>query len=167
MKRLFLLILGAIIGFGICYYFFNSKTQTEEPMAQPPKGVITPAQAETLDQAFDSRHQLISDSIVKRPDNRSSWYSLQDMRDYLDYAESQAKGLGYQMDGVRIYLGAHADEGPKVGYTTMFLVPTGTRNVSEGGMVPSMQGPSGDIPGGDGLNNGGDGNPPQANYPNN
>lgn len=167
MKKLILLLIGAIIGFAICYYYFNSQTQTEKSMANPPKGVITPAEAKVLDAAFDSRHQLISDSIVRRPDNRSAWWSLQDMRDYLSYADQQARDLGYTMDGVRVYLGAHANEGKEVGYTTVFIAPTGSKNVSEGGMVNMAQGGSGDIPGGSPLNDGSNGFPPNANYPNN
>ncbi|MBT8267139.1 MAG: hypothetical protein KJO41_07515 [Bacteroidia bacterium] len=166
MKKLLLLLLGLALGIAICYLFINPK-DTKEALAKPPAGVITPSEAKTLDAAFNSRHQLISDSIVKRPDNRSSWYSLQDMRDYLSYAEGQARDLGYTMDGVRIYLGAHANEGNQVGYTTMFLVPTGTKKVSEGGMITINMQDSGDIPGGSGFNNGGNGYPPNANYPNN
>ena len=130
-----------------------------------PKGLITPAEAKALDKAFDSRHQLISDSIVKRPDNRSSWYSLEDMRAYLNLAEAEAKTAGYTMDGIRVYLGAHADDGNDVGYTTMFFIPTGTKNQSEGSMINMNLRKSGDIPGGNGLNGGDDGDPPPANYP--
>jgi hypothetical protein len=131
-----------------------------------PKGVITPAEAKVLDQAFNTRHQLISDSIVKRPDNRSSWYSLTDMRDYLNYAENEAKGLGYTMDGVRVYLGAHATVKGQVGYTTMFFIPTGFQSVSEGNMLGfSTRGGGKDIPGVGGMNGGEDGDPPGANYP--
>ena len=78
------------------------------------------------------------------------------MRDFLTTAESQAKDLGYTMDGVRLYLGAYPDDGSNVGYTTMFLIPTGTRNTSEGNVVNmNMQpGTSNDIPGANGLNDG-------------
>lgn len=129
-------------------------------MANAPKGVITPDEAKVLDQAFDSRHKLISEDIVKRPDNRSSWWSLQDMKDYLEYAEAQVKELGYEMNGLRVYLGAYPDtkEGP--GYTTMFMVPTAdTSKGKDGGGLKS------DVPGADGLNGGAPGRPPSANYP--
>jgi len=52
------------------------------------------------------------------------------MRDYLNYAENESKDLGYTMDGVRVYLGAHATT-KEVGYTTIFLVPTGVENTSQ------------------------------------
>ena len=91
-------------------------------MAQPPRGVITPAEAKTLDQAFDSRHQLISNSIVKRPDNRSSWYSLQDMRDYLDYAACLGNGatLGFSNPSKCIWKDCAVDKLDSLGATLGF-----------------------------------------------
>ena len=129
-------------------------------MANAPKGVISPDEAKTLDQAFTARHDLISNNILKRPDNRSSWWSLQDMKDYLEYAEAQVKELGYEMNGVRVYLGAYpeAKEGP--GYTTMFMVPTADIPQGKDG-----SGGNSDVPGADGLNGGEDGHPPMSNYP--
>jgi len=84
----------------------------------------------------------------------------------LNYAENESKELGYTMDGVRVYLGAYPTE-KEVGYTTMFLVPTGVKNISQGSstlfnMLPPG---SGDIPGGSPLNDGPGVNPPPANYP--
>ncbi len=167
MKNLLLFVVGAIVGAAIVY-FVCCKPLTEE-MVDTPKGIITPEQATILDEAFNSRHQLISDSIVKRSDNRSSWYSLKDLRDYLTLAEKQASGLGYTMNGVRIYLGAYPNIANEVGYTTMFFIPTGTQNtMAEGNMNPLHFAPppnNPDIPGGNGLNDGTPGIPPGANYP--
>lgn len=167
MKNVALFVIGLIIG-GLAVYIFYEKES--QPIAEDiikPNGLITPSEAKTLDQAFNSRHQLISDSIVKRPDNRSSWYALEDMRNYLNYAENQAKDLGYTMDGVRVYLGAYPNVNDQIGFTTMFFIPTGYQTTSKGGMVLSnttMQ-KGGDISGGYGLNIGSDGDPPSANYP--
>ncbi|MCF6295506.1 MAG: hypothetical protein L3J25_07430 [Flavobacteriaceae bacterium] len=166
MKKLVFLFFGIVIGVGVSYFYFNEQEVTLEEEIVKPKGLITPDEAKALDQAFNSRHALISDSIVKKPDNRSSWYSLEDMKNYLKYAENQSRELGYTMDGVRVYLGAHADVKEEVGYTTMFLVPTGTKSISQGSMLNvSLQGGGGDISGGPGLNGGKDGEPPNANYP--
>ncbi|WP_417858678.1 hypothetical protein [Xanthomarina gelatinilytica] len=166
MKNFSLLVLGIIIG-ALATYFFCPMCDDDntEVGIVAPKGLITPEEAKTLDQAFNSRHALISDSIVKRPDNRSAWWSLEDMKNYLKYAENESKELGYTMDGVRVYLGAYPTEA-KVGYTTMFMVPTGVENISQGNsslfnMLPPG---GGDIPGG-GLNGGDPGMPPPANYP--
>ena len=164
MKNFALFVIGLLIG-GLAVYFFYEKEG--QPLATDlikPNGLITPSEAKTLDQAFNSRHQLISDSIVKRPDNRSSWYALEDLRNYLTYAEKQAKDLGYAMDGVRVYLGAYPDTDNKIGLTTLFFVPTGHENTSKGSMI-SIQNGSPDIQGADGLNLGSNGYPPSASYP--
>lgn len=166
MKNFLVFIVGAIIG-AAAIYFYCCKDDMKVEMTEP-KGIISPDEAKTLDQAFDSRHQLISDSILKRPDNRSSWYSLSDMRSYLNSAEKQTDGLGYKMNGIRVYLGAYPNTANQPGYTTMFFVPTGFRTLAKGTMNPFnfMQSPKNqDIPGGIGLNMGGGGNPPDANYP--
>lgn len=167
MKKIMYVLLGAALGvLGSYLYCSNCQVAETPPEVVAPRGIITPAEATALDQAFNTRHELISDSIVGRPDNRSSWYSLQDMKDYLSYAESQAKDLGYTMDGIRVYLGAHATVDSVPGYTTLFFIPTGSEAVSEGSTAPlSARTGSGDIPGGNGLNDGGLGDPPSANYP--
>ena len=126
-----------------------------------PKGLITPAEAKTLNDAYSARHQVISNRVTMRPDNRSSWYSLQDLQDFLSSAASQASELGYEMDGIRIYCGAYPDENGEVGLSTSFIVPTGTP-IEGGG---EGNGGSGDIQGANGLNKGGQGDPPGANYP--
>lgn len=121
-----------------------------------PSGVITSKEAQTMDQAFDERYAAMSKCIGK-DDNRSSWWSLDDMRNFLNYAENQARELGYTMDGVRIYEGAHGEKG----YTSMFIAPTGSKGT--GGSRQAAG--NGDIPDCDALNDGGNGNPPSANYP--
>ena len=70
----------------------------------------------------------------------------------------------YTLDGLRVYLGAYPSKGGETGLTTMFIVPTGVKDTSQGSMF-SIKAGSGDIPGGDGLNFGQEGDPPGANYP--
>lgn len=161
-----MLIIGILIGALVMYYynFYLDK----DKLVSAPKGLITPDQAKTLDQAYNLRYQLISDSIVtgRSGDNRSSWYGLSQVRDYLTHAENEAKQLGYTMDGVRVYMGAYPDLNGKAGYTTMFFIPTGKLNKADATMFNfSMQSTRRDIPGGEGLDMGGMGNPPEANYP--
>ncbi len=124
-----------------------------------PKGVITPKEACTLDAAYDQRYKLISKTILCRPDNRSVWFSLEDLRDYLTYAEHQAKEQGYEVDGIRIYMGAYPEVKGEAGYTTVFLVPTTPDSLGKDEMS------SADISTVNALNYGGQGNPPGANYP--
>ena len=152
-----------VIGIAAAYYYLSSNQNLEE--MTKPKGLITPSEIKTLDQAYNSRHTLISDSLIDRPDNRSSWYSIEEIESYIAYAKEQADSLGYTLDGLRLYAGAYPDtkEGP--GLMTMFFVPTGSKNVSEGSMLTTLQGGGNDIQGADGLNRGSKGDPPSANYP--
>ncbi|NRB59132.1 MAG: hypothetical protein HRU50_04230 [Winogradskyella sp.] len=123
-------------------------------MSQP-KGLITPAEAQRLNDAYSSRHNLISQDITKRDDNRSSWVSLEDLKAFIEYAENQAKDLGYEMNGIRIYSGAYPTDNGQAGYTTAFLVPT----------TKGQNGNNSDISKADCLDRMGNGFPPGANYP--
>ena len=160
-------IVGIVIG-ALAMYLYCCQPNSESMISkQAPKGLITPDQAKTLDRAYNPRCKLISDSIVRRKggDNRSSWYGLNQVRDYLNYAEKEAKELGYTMDGVRIYLGAHPDQNGEAGYTTMFFIPTGQLNNAKASLFNfSMESTGIDIPGGGGLDMGNMGEPPSANY---
>jgi hypothetical protein len=128
------------------------------------KGLISPAEAKKLNDAYTTRHTLISKDITKTDDNRSSWYSLEDLKAYLEYAEKQACDLGFEMNGIRIYCGAHEPEevceSDAEGLTTLFLIPTTAADEGKGGGDANP-----DISDANGLNNGGHGKPPGANYP--
>ena len=155
MKKIPYLIIGLIIGYLANMFIGTQEPPTDAVNIVKPKGVITAKEAMLYDKNYNPRYELISDSILGKPDNRSSWYALSDMKNYLEYAQHVSDSLGYQMDGIRVYLGAHQPEG----YTTMFFVPTGFKT---GGMLPQK---SNDIEGAGGLNNGNTGVPPNANYP--
>lgn len=73
-------------------YFYCCKTNEEGMVGNSPKDLITADQTKTLDHAYNSRYKLISDSIERRSrgDNRSSWYGLGELRNYLIYAEKEA-----------------------------------------------------------------------------
>lgn len=163
MKKLAYLFIGLLIGFLACKYLFNQSLTDNNMGIIKPRGVISPKKAKELDQNFNARHAVISKEIGVA-DNRSSWYSLEDLENYLAYAKNQADSLGYKMDGIRVYAGAHGEKG----LTTMFLVPTSNSKIQKGSTSPfgiMTQGGSGDIGGADPLNGGGDGNPPSHNYP--
>jgi hypothetical protein len=126
-----------------------------------PKGLITPAEAKTLNDAYTKRCELISKDITKRPDNRSSWYALEDIENFIAYAKAQAKELGHEMNGIRIYCGAYPEVDGKAGYSTSFIIPTTSGDGKE--LDEDVDNP--DLSGGNGLNDGGKGMPPSANYP--
>ncbi|WP_299779813.1 hypothetical protein [uncultured Formosa sp.] len=130
-----------------------------------PKGLITPEEAKILDKAYNPRYDLLSNSVLKRKDNRSTWYALEEIETFLAYAKQQASDLGYSLDGIRIYEGAYPEVKGVAGYTTMFMIPTGTSKKIKKSILKSTSSESEDIPEGDGLNMGQGGNPPEANYP--
>ncbi|WP_405571722.1 hypothetical protein [Winogradskyella sp. Asnod2-B02-A] len=170
MKNFGSLILGILLG-ALAMYFYCSKDadKTEGPVAvAAPYGIISPAKIDSLTQAYNQRHKIISDSLFKKSktkDNRSSWYKLEVIEDYIKYAKHQASENKYTMDGLRLYLGAYPDvSAEEPGLTTLLFVPTGYKNTSEGSFF-SMQGRSNDLDDSDGLNLGKEGMPPGANYP--
>jgi hypothetical protein len=169
MKNLGSLILGIILGALAMYFYTSIDLGVAEPIEIiKPAGLITSNQASNLDKAYNLKHTIINDSLFKKStdggDNRSSWWALSDIQNYVNYAKNQASDLGYTMDGLRVYLGSYPDANGETGLTTMFFVPTGYKNTSQGSMIP-IQGGSGDISGADGLNFGNNGQPPSANYP--
>lgn len=174
MKNLGTLILGIIIG-GLIMYFYTQNEEKEtsvmkvmsDRQVQRPNGLISPNEARTLDQAYNERYNIINDSLFKNAkteDNRSSWYKLEDIENYLIYAKQQAHNDGFTMNGLRLYLGAYPDDNGEKGLTTLFFIPTGYKNVAKGSMF-SLQDDGGDLTKSDGLNLGGGGMPPRANYP--
>jgi hypothetical protein len=168
MKNFGLLILGIIIGALAMYFYCCRDVETVVDVEiNKPNGLITPKEARALDQAYDLKHQIINDSLFKKSatgDNRSAWWSIEDIQSYINYAENQAGELGYTMDGLRLYLGSYPDDNGETGLTTMFIIPTGSESVAQGSMFTLPQG-SNDIPGANGLNKAGNGHPPGANYP--
>jgi hypothetical protein len=168
MKNFGLLILGIIVGASAMYFYCIKDETVAVNSLSAPKGLITPEQAKVLDVAFDLKHRIINDSLFKKStdggDNRSSWWSIADIQNYINHAENETGELGYTMDGLRLYLGSYPDTKGETGLTTMFFIPTGYKNTAQGSML-STRGASRDIIDADGLNVGQNGNPPSANYP--
>ena len=172
MKKLALLLLGVLLGFLLCYFFYGKEAMTDDDIVdpKPPTGYIEAPKMKAMSDAFTERHNIINKAL-NIDDNRSTWYSLKQMRQFLDYAEFKNKGTEHEMDGVRIYQGVRGDG---IGLTTMFLVPTSSSiktqdRYSKGSMFNlnlSARAGGGDIPGAGGMDYGGNGNPPGQGYPN-
>ncbi|MCC1483670.1 hypothetical protein [Winogradskyella immobilis] len=129
------------------------------------KGLITSTEAKKLNDEWgetraEAMNQCISDVTGGKvtEDNRSSWWSLEDLKAYIKHAKKQAKKLGYEMNGIRVYCGAHSEDDC---YATSFIVPTYAGGLGK----DDGDGDNGDIPGGDGLNKGPEGDPPGSGYP--
>jgi len=146
MKKLGYIILGILLGLLGAYLYCNYYCHADDVKAmviKKPKGVITAASAQDLNDNWTRERQAANDSAARQygrnKDNRWAWWSLEDMRDYLNYAENQSDSLGYTMDGVRMYLGVYAPNAgqAKKNLTTMFMVPTVTKKTQEASLVPS------------------------------
>ncbi len=140
MKKLSYIIIGFLIGAFATYYLCPRPVedmQTDIEIVKP-KGVISVKEAIALNDNWTRTRQAAVDSAAGKVDHRWTGWSLEDIRDYLDYAEKECSNLGYTMDGIQVYLGVYGDSQSenKAGYTTMFIAPTGTKSISKGSMSP-------------------------------
>ncbi|MEP1489445.1 MAG: hypothetical protein ABJK28_13570 [Algibacter sp.] len=143
MKKLSYIIIGALIGAFATYYFCPRTLEAEkESKIVKPKGVISVEDAIALNNNWTKYRKAAVDSAAQKQgrkvDKRSTKWKLEDIRNYLDYAEAESKYMGYTMDGIKVYLGVYGeDAGPeKSNYTTMFIAPTGGISLSEASVVP-------------------------------
>lgn len=136
---------------------------------------ITAEEAKELNQNFLKAKGKALDKIVeketgkpKEKDAISSWFSLDELKEYIAYVEEQGKEKDITVNGLRIYFGSYSDNeknNKKKGLSTVFLVPTQPRVGAQqkdgltGDEVPS------DITDIDGLNGGNMGRPPSKEYP--
>jgi hypothetical protein len=86
-----------------------------------PKNTITVKEASVLATNFNTRHEAMSE-LIGKPDNRSSWYSLSEIKEYIAYIENEGATKGLDVDGVRIYFGAYNED--RGNYSTLVFVPT-------------------------------------------
>ena len=128
---------------------------------------ITPTQAKSLNDNFVKTRSKAIDKAIGKKDAISSWFSLEEIKDYIDYVEKEAKDRKITINGIRVYFGAYGkneDKSVKKNMSTVFMVPTTPKQGSQ------QKDGSGD-PGGtdvgdmDGLNMGTLGDPPSATYP--
>lgn len=137
---------------------------------EKPKGVISVEEAKELNDNLtrQKKESRGGTRITELDDNRSCWWSLEDLEKYIAYAKYESKENGYTMNGLRIYMGAYGPE--KNGETTLFMVPTSEKkdnftenNEENGGENPPQDPPN--IPGMSPLNGGVGGDPPGNPYP--
>ena len=115
-----------------------------------PRGIISAEEAKKLSDNWTNLRARANNDAAGQPDNRSSWYSLDDMQNFLNYIKDNNKDV----NGVRFYLGVQTSKEDPKGMTTVFMVPTQEKD-----------GKNIDIEGADGMDNGEIGDPPSANYP--
>lgn len=141
MKKLGFIILGFLLGALLTYYFCPRQIDTTEEMnIIKPKSVISVAQAKALNANWSQYREAAVDSAAKKQgrdkDNRWTHWSLDDVENYIAYSKNQADSLGYEMTGIRVYLGVYGDNAgqSKKNLTTMFMVPTGKKSHAEASM---------------------------------
>ena len=140
-----------------------------------PKGLISPAKAKELNQEFIKTRSKELNKIVeriskkpKKKDALSSWFSIDELKNYIAYVEAEGTKKGKKISGLRVYFGAYSKKETdlkKQDLSTVFFVPTELKvgSLQKDGIV--NEGGSSDILGIDGLNNGSTGHPPPAEYP--
>jgi hypothetical protein len=128
-------------------------------------------EAQELNQNFVKTRSKALDRIVeienrkpKEKDAISSWFSLEEIKNYISYVEEQAELKNLNVNGLRVYFGAYSNSIKNVskkGLATVFFVPTQVKIKSDidGGDENS------DIIDIDALNDGQVGDPPSAEYP--
>ena len=116
-----------------------------------PNGIISASEAKELNDNWTKLRAKANDLAAGKPDNRSSWYSLEDIEAFINLIKQENKNV----NGIRFYLGVQASENDSKGLTTVFMVPT-----EDNGKEKNQ-----DIPGANGLDRGHNGYPPNAEYP--
>lgn len=133
-----------------------------------PKGLISSDKAKELNQEFIKTRSKELDKIVKKEtgnpkkeDSLSSWFSLEELKNYIAYVENKNP----EVNGLRVYFGAYGKKTTeKSNTTTVFFVPT--KPGIESSKTVSITGAGSlDIVTVDGLNAGQQGDPPNVAYP--
>lgn len=115
----------------------------EDPQKETriPAQTISVEEANQLEEYYKrTRAQILNDTLGFE-DTREFWFSLDTLKAYIAYVESEAAKMGKKENlGMRIYLGAYPENSnyPDAKYSTVFLVPTapGATNPLKRGFLP-------------------------------
>ncbi len=158
----------------IVFAIFCGSCKDNQVTREQPRQLITPELAKNLNRLYiEQRHRLISATIGKE-DANAIWYSIDELENYIAYLKVQGLQKGYNVKGIRFYLGVYPQDptyGEKAGLTTVFLAPTGVKAVQKGGFASMAQKETArqnevDIVDLAPLNFGSMGNPPKVEYGN-
>ena len=135
---------------------------------------ITSKEAIKLNQKFIDTRSKELNKIVERETGRpnekdaiSSWFSLEDLEKFIKDVKREGADLGKNVNGLRVYFGAYSKDGnpKKDDLSTVFMVPTEAKvGTSQKDGIDGEEGGN-DIEELGGLNNGSQGIPPDAEYP--
>jgi len=137
--------------------------------------LITSEEAKELNQNFIKTRSKELDKIVERETGKpkekdaiSTWFSLDELKEYIAFVEAEGKLRDITIDGIRIYFGAYGKNDKKEdkkALSTVFLVPTqpAVGSLQKDGVAAVAA--SSDVESMGGMNRGGIGDPPSAAYP--
>ncbi|MFK5957501.1 MAG: hypothetical protein QM495_01385 [Lutibacter sp.] len=140
-----------------------------------PKGLITPLEAKELNQQFVKTRSKDLNRIVKKEsgnpkkeDAISSWFSLEELENYIAYVKEEGTKKGITVNGLRVYFGAYSNnvkKQDKKDLSTVFFAPTMAKPATlQKSSSLEVEGSS-DIESIDALNGGTFGDPPSKEYP--
>jgi len=141
-----------------------------------PKGLITAAEAKELNQQFIKTRSKELNKIIEKLDNKpnkqdslSTWFSLEELENYIAYVKEEGTKKGIVVNGLRVYLGAYkknVKDASKNNYSTVFFAPTQAKKAVLQKSSSDYTESSSDINSMDALNMGTIGGPPpNAPYP--
>lgn len=129
---------------------------------------ISPQEAKELNQNFVKTRTKAIDKAIGKKDAISSWFSLDDLKEYIAFVEKEGQAKGITVNGLRVYFGAYPknDHNPgKKNLSTVFFAPTQAKKGSMQKDGIAAVGSSSDIDSIDALNYGTVGDPPSKEYP--
>ena len=121
-----------------------------------------------LNQNFVKTRSAAIDKSIGKKDALSSWFSIEDLKEYINYVEKEGEEKGITINGIRVYFGAYSNNmknEEKNNLSTVFLVPTKLSRQGEMQKDGLRASENPDVEDLDGLNDGGLGNPPSSTYP--
>ncbi|GGD06398.1 hypothetical protein [Hyunsoonleella pacifica] len=134
MKNLGSIILGFIIGALLTYFFCPRPTGDDmhsmDRKIRAPKDTISVVKATQLFKNWQRNNPTEIDSTLEVEGSRKQTtnvaWSLDVVRDYLDYAEAAIDSSGYKMTGIAVFMGNYGkNSDPKIkNRNTLFIAPT-------------------------------------------
>ncbi|PCI32610.1 MAG: hypothetical protein COB60_09095 [Flavobacteriaceae bacterium] len=99
-----------------------------------PNGLISPLQAKALNEEFITTRSKEMNNVVKKltgdkkdQDAYCTWFSIEELENYIAYTKEQATLNGKNLTGLNVYFGAYPteDKHPKdSNLSTIFFAPT-------------------------------------------
>lgn len=144
----------------------------ENRVYDKPTQLITTDLAQQLNGNFNMAKLRMQVSDSTKEDANAVWYSIEELERYIYYVKTEGINKGYDVDGIRLYLGKYPNDpkyNEKAGMTTVFLSPTGsktgTQKASMLNLSTNLQETHNDITELSPMNYGSMGNPPKITYP--